>query len=80
MDVKNTSESLNQQFSIEEYRRYGLIGKTLLTDEIKSTVQVWKLKFALLYPYDARENQPLTFHEGQCMEISIRLPNGFDYL
>ncbi len=66
-------------FDKNEYRRYALINKVLLTDDVmKSTVLIWKFKFALLYPYDGRENQPLSFNEGECVEISIRLPGGYE--
>jgi hypothetical protein len=52
------------KFSPDEYRRYALISRTDSTDG-----QFTKLKFALLYPFDKREEEPNHFEPGEVVEI-----------
>lgn len=57
------------QFDPLEYRRYGIVSKTLITTETSST-PVYRFKFCLLYPYsDVRVGEPDHFSPGQCIEI-----------
>ena len=56
-----------------EYRRYALTDRQLLTAG-NTPNPIYKLRFALLYPYETRKNQPEGgFLPGQCVEIQCRV-------
>ncbi|KAJ3052937.1 hypothetical protein HK097_005385 [Rhizophlyctis rosea] len=56
-----------------EYRRYALTDRQLLTTS-NTANPIYKLRFALLYPYEVRRNQPEGgFLPGQCIEIQCRV-------
>ena len=62
-----------KSFDRFEYRRYALIGKTLLTGT--TDTPVYLLRFCLLYPYDVREGEPAKIFPGECVEIQSRIGN-----
>ncbi|KAJ3120461.1 hypothetical protein HK098_004575 [Nowakowskiella sp. JEL0407] len=62
-------------FSRNEYRRYALTEKKLITaaGSSESVNPVYRLRFCLLYPHDLRDKEPLDgFLPGECVEIQVR--------
>ncbi|KAJ3312827.1 S-methyl-5-thioribose-1-phosphate isomerase [Boothiomyces sp. JEL0838] len=70
--VESSSSNLGFQFDPFEYRRY-TITKITRTVDAKSNLEVLRLRFCLLYPFDIRDNQPLNFLPGQSVEIQSRV-------
>jgi hypothetical protein len=70
-------------YSNMEYRRYAIVGKTLITEG--DAIPVYKVKFSLLYPYgmslgrsycfylDVRVGQPVAFQIGDSVEIQVQV-------
>ncbi|KAJ3324606.1 hypothetical protein HDV06_006499 [Boothiomyces sp. JEL0866] len=72
------SENLvGRPFDSHEYRRYAITALEVLSKP-QSTKPIIKIRFCLLYPFDVRDNLPLTFFPGQCIEIQVRI-NGQRY-
>ncbi|KAI8592820.1 hypothetical protein BDZ88DRAFT_504181 [Geranomyces variabilis] len=63
----------SRPFDPYEYRRYALTQKELLTDGSAGSTPIWRLRFCLLYPYEARDGQPMEFLPGQCVEFQARV-------
>ncbi|KAI8907919.1 hypothetical protein EDD86DRAFT_192059 [Gorgonomyces haynaldii] len=70
--VNGKSEDGDPLFSDREYRRYALVGSVMETEQ-GSVTPIFRLKFCLLYPFDARENEPTSFLPGQSIEIQARI-------
>jgi hypothetical protein len=71
-------------YTNQEYRRYAIVSKELLTSG--NAVPVYKVKFSLLYPYgifsfayikDVRAGQPDSFTIGDAVEIQVKVDDHF---
>ncbi|KAJ3217556.1 hypothetical protein HK099_005430 [Clydaea vesicula] len=61
-----------KEFDRFEYRRYGLIQKRVSSDPTSKNL-ILNLKFCDLYPFLVKENEPVKFKAGECIEIQIRI-------
>lgn len=75
LDPTDEPRAGEKMFDIFEYRRYALTGHTIESAS-NATRAVLRLRFCLLYPFDARVGQPDFFVPGQAIEIQVRLANG----
>ena len=69
------TEGFGLPFDAYEYRRYALT-KIEQKSPPGATHPFVLLRFCLLYPYDSRDNQPLHFKTGECVEIQARIGGG----
>ncbi|KAI9223960.1 heme peroxidase [Blastocladiella britannica] len=60
------------RFVKEEYRRYALTAKELLSGPT-AEAEVYRLKFCLLFPNELYEEDPLFLFPGQAVEIQMRI-------
>ncbi|KAI9151177.1 DOMON domain-containing protein frrs1L [Blastocladiella emersonii ATCC 22665] len=64
------------KFVKNEYRRYALTAKELLSNE-NADAEVFRLKFCLLYPNEVYAEEPLFFLPGQAIELQVRIRGKF---
>nr|KAJ3411714.1 hypothetical protein HK105_002560 [Polyrhizophydium stewartii] len=62
----------SQHFDRSEYRRYALVSAVNETP-VGTTEPIYRFKFCLLYPFDARVGEPPAFLPGQCIELQVRI-------
>ncbi|KAJ3267762.1 hypothetical protein HDV01_004281 [Terramyces sp. JEL0728] len=75
--IDQADNLVGRPFDNHEYRRYAITQLEVLSKP-QSTKPIIKIRFCLLYPFDVRDNLPLTFFPGQCVEIQVRI-NGQRY-
>ncbi|KAJ3054474.1 hypothetical protein HK102_011516, partial [Quaeritorhiza haematococci] len=76
-EIQHPSGKAAGAYDPSEYRRYALVESQLVTTASTVLNPVYKLKFALLYPYDYRTSSPPLFLPGQCIEIQCRIGGSY---
>ncbi|ORZ41321.1 hypothetical protein BCR44DRAFT_121657 [Catenaria anguillulae PL171] len=74
--VAKLDVACQNQFTKDEYRRYALTSKELLSSA-GADAEVYRLKFCLLFPNELYEEDPLFLFPGQAIELQLRVRGQF---